>query len=55
MEERIRRKAELQKKAGRPTSFTEGLKVEREKQNMYKDETPAERRNRLCEELGRGC
>jgi hypothetical protein len=54
MAERLRRKAELQKKASRPMSFGDSLKSEQDKQkNLQKSKE--ERRNALCEELGRGC
>lgn len=54
MAERLRKKAELQKKATRPASFAESFKTEQQKQKDLKM-SPEERRNRLCEELGRGC
>ena len=54
MEERLRRKAELQKQASRPMSFQESLKGELEKQKKL-EKSKEERRNALCEELGRGC
>jgi hypothetical protein len=50
----LRRKAELQKKNAKPLSFTENLAAEREKQKQL-EKTKEERRNALCEELGRGC
>ncbi len=54
MEERIRKKLELQKKASKPTTFTESLQKEKEKKaELVKSKE--ERRNALCEELGRGC
>uniref|UniRef100_A0A7S4ENB1 Uncharacterized protein n=1 Tax=Pseudo-nitzschia australis TaxID=44445 RepID=A0A7S4ENB1_9STRA len=52
--ERLRRKAELQKQKSSPINFKDNLAKEREKQKglqMSKEE----RRNALCEELGRGC
>lgn len=52
--ERLRRKAELQKQKSAPVNFKDSLTKEREKQKglqMSKEE----RRNALCEELGRGC
>uniref|UniRef100_A0A7S2R383 Uncharacterized protein n=1 Tax=Eucampia antarctica TaxID=49252 RepID=A0A7S2R383_9STRA len=52
--ERLRRKAELQKKAAKPVNFKESLKAEKEKQNELKM-TQTEKRNAMCEELGRGC
>jgi hypothetical protein len=54
MEEKLRKKAELQKKATRPTTFGESFKGEMEKQKEMQM-TKEERRNRMCEELGRGC
>mmetsp|Transcript_1037 Transcript_1037/g.2403 ORF Transcript_1037/g.2403 Transcript_1037/m.2403 type:complete len:143 (+) Transcript_1037:173-601(+) len=54
MAERLRRKAELQKQGSRPASFGDSLAKEREKQKgmqMSKEE----RRDALCETLGRGC
>jgi hypothetical protein len=54
MAERLRRKAELQKQKSAPAGFKDSLAKEREKQKglqMSKEE----RRNALCEELGRGC
>jgi len=54
MAERLRKKAELKKKMARPTSYMDSLKSEQEKKKdlqMSKEE----RRNALCEELGRGC
>mmetsp|Transcript_33305 Transcript_33305/g.44175 ORF Transcript_33305/g.44175 Transcript_33305/m.44175 type:complete len:146 (-) Transcript_33305:263-700(-) len=54
MAARLARKAELQKKAARPISFTESLKSEKMKQKEL-EKSKAERRNALCEELGRGC
>mmetsp|Transcript_8054 Transcript_8054/g.10319 ORF Transcript_8054/g.10319 Transcript_8054/m.10319 type:complete len:137 (-) Transcript_8054:297-707(-) len=54
MAERLRKKAELQRKASRPMDFKESMKLERERQEgMKKDK--AEKRDALCEELGRGC
>mmetsp|Transcript_17810 Transcript_17810/g.24531 ORF Transcript_17810/g.24531 Transcript_17810/m.24531 type:complete len:147 (-) Transcript_17810:353-793(-) len=54
MAARLARKAELQKKAAKPTSFADSLKSEKAKQkDLVKSKE--ERRNALCEELGRGC
>mmetsp|Transcript_10955 Transcript_10955/g.20462 ORF Transcript_10955/g.20462 Transcript_10955/m.20462 type:complete len:145 (+) Transcript_10955:715-1149(+) len=53
MEERIRRKLELQKKATTST-FKDSLAREKEKQAELK-KSKDERRAALCEELGRGC
>ncbi|GKY90935.1 hypothetical protein MPSEU_000066300 [Mayamaea pseudoterrestris] len=55
MAERIRRKRELQKKASSPVKFTDKFSKEQEKQKELKSQTQEERRNALCEELGRGC
>ncbi|VEU37407.1 unnamed protein product [Pseudo-nitzschia multistriata] len=52
--ERLRRKAELQKKNSNPTDFRDRLAKEREKQKNLQM-SKEERRNALCEELGRGC
>lgn len=54
MAERLRKKAELQKKASRPMSFSESFKTEQEKQKGMQ-KSKAELRNAMCEELGRGC
>ena len=55
MKRRLELKAELQKKKSQPRSFTESLKGELSKQDEMKKQTKEERRNALCEELGRGC
>lgn len=55
-EERLRRKLELQKqKSAEANKFSAGLKAELGKQKEMKSKTKEERRNALCEELGRGC
>ena len=54
MEERLRRKAELQKKASRPMGYSASLKGEMSKQKELK-KSKEEMRLALCEELGRGC
>ena len=54
MEARLRRKAELQKKASKPQTFGESLKGEKTKQKSL-EKTKQERRDAMCEELGRGC
>lgn len=54
MKERLRRKAELQKAQSKPASFKESMEAERKKQDSLK-KSQEERRNALCEELGRGC
>lgn len=55
MQEKLRRKAELQKKASKPMEFKESFKVERERQKEMSSKSKEERRNAMCEELGRGC
>jgi hypothetical protein len=55
MAERIRRKRELQKKASAPAKFTDNFAREQEKQKEMGKQSQAERRNAMCEELGRGC
>merc|ERR1711957_795047 len=52
--ERLRRKAELQQAKARPASFKDNLAKERNKQKGLQM-SQEERRNALCEELGRGC
>ena len=54
MEERIRRKRELQKKASQPASFKDSLVKEKDKQKELQ-KSKEDRRAALCEELGRGC
>jgi type VI protein secretion system component VasK len=54
MEERLRKKAELQKKAARPQSYGASMAAEKNKQKDLQ-KSQAERRAALCEELGRGC
>ena len=55
MKLRLQKKAELQKKVSQPRSFTESLKGEMSKQKDFGGKTKEERRDALCEELGRGC
>jgi hypothetical protein len=55
MDERIRRKRELQKKASTPMNFGDSFSREQDKQKELKKQTKEERRAALCEELGRGC
>lgn len=55
MQERLRRKAELQKKGARPTGFAESFKAERGKQSEMSAQSKEERRQAMCESLGRGC
>jgi predicted transcriptional regulator len=52
--ERLRVKAELQKKNAKPATFKDSFAAEKEKQKALQ-KTKEERRNALCEELGRGC
>lgn len=52
--ERLRKKAELQKKSAKPLNFTDNLAQEKEKQRQMQ-KSKEERRIALCEELGRGC
>mmetsp|Transcript_4556 Transcript_4556/g.6926 ORF Transcript_4556/g.6926 Transcript_4556/m.6926 type:complete len:138 (+) Transcript_4556:168-581(+) len=54
MEERIRKKRELQKKATKPATFKESFSKEQDKQKDLQ-KSKEERRAALCEELGRGC
>jgi hypothetical protein len=55
MKDLLRRKAELQKQAAAPKGLAESMKAEKEKQGEIKKLSKEERRNALCEELGRGC
>jgi hypothetical protein len=55
MAARLRLKAELQRKARQPSNFADSLRSEREKQKEFGRQSKEERRNALCEELGRGC
>ncbi|CAB9519570.1 expressed unknown protein [Seminavis robusta] len=55
MDARIKLKAELKAKAASPKTFQDGLKAEKEKREKDKSMTQAERRNAMCEDLGRGC
>uniref|UniRef100_A0A7S3P7X8 Uncharacterized protein n=1 Tax=Amphora coffeiformis TaxID=265554 RepID=A0A7S3P7X8_9STRA len=54
-EERLRRKAELQKLKAQPNNFSSGMKAELAKQKEMKSKSKEQQRNDLCEELGRGC
>ena len=54
MAERLRKKAELKAAAAKPVSFQESMVAEKKKQEQLK-KSKEERRNALCEELGRGC
>jgi len=55
MAERLRKKAELQKQNSRPATFQDSLAKEMERKKSLKSMTKEERRNELCETLGRGC
>ena len=55
MEERLRRKAELKAKAASPKNYQESLKMELERKKAEKSVSREDKRNALCEELGRGC
>ena len=55
MEERLRKKAELKAKASSAKNYSESLKNELKKKEEAKGQSKEERRNALCEELGRGC
>lgn len=55
MAERLRRKAELQKMTAAPKGFQDSLSKEKEKQKGMKSLSQEDRRNAMCEELGRGC
>jgi hypothetical protein len=52
---KLKRKAELQKELARPATFTESLKKEQERKAKMSGQSQEERRNAMCEELGRGC
>ena len=54
MAERLRIKAELKKKAAKPMGYKESMAQEMNKQKELQ-KSKEERRNALCEELGRGC
>ena len=54
MEERIRKKLELQKKGNKAKTFGESFEKEQAKQKELQMSKEA-RRNAMCEELGRGC
>lgn len=54
MQERLRKKAELQAQARKPMGYGESMEAERRKQKSL-EKTKEERRQALCEELGRGC
>ena len=54
MEERLRRKKEMQKAAAKPTTLKDSFSKEQSKQKELQ-KSKEERRAALCEELGRGC
>ena len=54
MAERLKRKAELQKKMSRPMNYKESMDAEKNRQKDMK-KSKEEMRSALCEELGRGC
>jgi hypothetical protein len=54
MQERLRKKAELQKQARKPMGYADSMEAEKRKQQSLQ-KTKEERRIALCEELGRGC
>ena len=54
MAERLRKKAELQKASAKPATFRESMEAEKKKQKELQ-KSKEDRRNALCEELGRGC
>jgi hypothetical protein len=55
MAERLRKKAELQKKTALPATYKDSLSREMEKKTEMNAKSKEERRNAMCEELGRGC
>merc|ERR1712032_1556601 len=55
MAARLRRKAELQKKASKSMTYRSSFQAEIGKQKEMSSRTKEEKRNALCEELGRGC
>mmetsp|Transcript_14058 Transcript_14058/g.18333 ORF Transcript_14058/g.18333 Transcript_14058/m.18333 type:complete len:138 (+) Transcript_14058:131-544(+) len=52
---KLKRKAELQKKAARPVGLTNTFKGEMDKQKDFSAQSKSARRDAMCEELGRGC
>jgi hypothetical protein len=52
---KLARKLQLQKKAAQPKNFQESFKRELEKEKEMSSQTKEQRRNAMCEELGRGC
>mmetsp|Transcript_130 Transcript_130/g.505 ORF Transcript_130/g.505 Transcript_130/m.505 type:complete len:139 (+) Transcript_130:94-510(+) len=55
LEAKLKRKAELQKAATQPKTFTGSFQSEIQKQKDFGSQTKEQRRNAMCEELGRGC
>ena len=55
LQAKLAKKAELQKKAAQPRTFTESFSSERAKQKEFNDQSKQARREAMCEELGRGC
>jgi hypothetical protein len=55
MAAKLKKKAALQKKATTSRKYVEGFKGEQEKQDEMKQKTKKEKRDMMCEELGRGC
>lgn len=55
MAERLRKKAALQKKMVAPKNLGESFSKEMTNQKEQKGLTQQERRDKMCEELGRGC
>jgi len=54
LQEKLRRKAELQKMARKPMGYQDSMEAEKRKQQSLQ-KSKEERRIALCEELGRGC
>lgn len=54
MAERLRMKAELKKQVAKPTTLTESMEAEKNKQKSLQ-KSKEEKRIAMCEELGRGC
>ena len=55
MADRVRRKTELQKKSAAPATYKDSFTREMERKTEMNSKTQVERRNAMCEELGRGC
>lgn len=55
MEEKLLKKKQLQQKLQKPASFKENLANELEVRKDIKKQTKEERRDAMCQELGRGC